>query len=345
MGRAPFRLVQLQHPHLGRRIAVVEEPNLVLLRGFGSIYEMALEAIDHQHSPHYLVSTHWTGETIFYDAVYEGIDEWKLLPSFDSPHNPTACLVSGTGLTHMNSAMNRQMMHRSEDDVATDSMIMYQWGVEGGKPMNGKIGAQPEWFYKGRGEVLRAHGQPLEIPPYGEDGGEEAEVAGVYIVDKEGSPWRIGFTPGNEFSDHVMEKKNYLYLAPSKLRQCAIGPELLITDDFKAVNGLISVERNNQQLWSAEIHTGEDFMAHSLRNLEYHHFKYAFHRIPFQSHVHFFGADAFSYGSGIQLKEGDWMRISWSGMGRPLENVLKHSPQRTGPYYFQSQSLCNIHDG
>ena len=74
----------------------------------------------------------------------------------------------------------------------------------------------PEWFYKGPGTILRAHGDPLSIPPYGEDGGEEPELAGAYIIDETGSPRRVGIMMGNEFSDHKIEKKNYLYLAVSE---------------------------------------------------------------------------------------------------------------------------------
>ncbi len=42
----------------------------------------------------------------------------------------------------------------------------------------GYIGTPPEWFYKGTGTILRAHGEPLDVPAYAEDGGEEGEIAG-----------------------------------------------------------------------------------------------------------------------------------------------------------------------
>jgi hypothetical protein len=231
--------------------------------------------------------------------------------------------VSGTGLTHKSSALNRQMMHQAEAGKLTDSMQIYQWGVEGGWPEAGTIGVQPEWFYKGNGSILRAHGQSLEIPAFGNDGGEEPEVAGAYVVDQNGQPWRVGFSIGNEFSDHVMEKKNYLYLAPSKLRNCAIGPELAIDADFGNLSGTVRILRNNAEVWANPIKTGEQNMAHSLQNLEYHHFKYPSHRVPFQAHVHFFGADAFSFGEQVQLQAGDVMAIQWEGLGRPLENLLE----------------------
>ena len=318
-----IRLVQLNHISEGRKVALVEEPFLRLLSDTGSVYELALDALQLQKDIITLIDSRLSEIRIDYNAIYNGESEWKLLPSFDHPDNPLFCLVSGTGLTHKNSALNRQMMHVSAENKPTDSMQIYQWGIEGGSPEKGKIGVQPEWFYKGSGAVLRAHATSLHIPPYGNDGGEEPELAGIYIVDKTGEPFRIGFTTANEFSDHVMEKKNYLYLAPSKLRECAIGPELVIDADFSDFTGKVSVTRKDQLLWSADIKTGENNMCHNLANLEYHHFKYAGHRIPYQAHVHFFGADAFSFGNQVKLEEGDVMSVYWEGMGRALQNSLE----------------------
>jgi hypothetical protein len=318
-----IRLVQINHPSQGRKIALVEGESLRFLSNTFSVYKLALQAINSKKPIKELIQDQLSETTTSYDDIYHGQSAWKLLPSFDHPDNSFACLVSGTGLTHKNSAMNRQMMHIAEHDKLTDSMKMYQWGVEGGQPQSGIIGVQPEWFYKGPGSILRAHGEVLEVPAYANDGGEEPEVAGVYVIDEQGQPYRVGFTTGNEFSDHVMERKNYLYLAPSKLRQCAIGPELVIDADFGEMEGTVSVERKGEVLWSHEIKTGEKNMAHSLANLEYHHFKYESHRIPGQAHVHFYGADAFSFGQGVRLENHDVMIIEWKGLGRPLQNPLR----------------------
>lgn len=318
-----IRLVQLSHASSGRQVALVQEPSLVLLSNTDSVYKVALDAIHLQKDLQTVIQERLSEIRIEYNSVYEGQSAWTLLPSFDHPENSFACLVSGTGLTHKNSALNRQMMHVAGENKPTDSLQMYQWGVEGGTPEKGKIGIQPEWFYKGNGSVLRAHGASLHVPVYGNDGGEEPEIAGIYIIDKTGVPYRIGFSTANEFSDHIMEKKNYLWLAPSKLRECAIGPELIIDGDFSAIPGKVSVLRKNELLWSADIKTGENNMAHNLANLEYHHFKYASHRIPFQAHVHFFGADAFSFGNQVTLEDGDIMSVYWEGMGRALLNPLK----------------------
>ncbi|MEO5564272.1 MAG: hypothetical protein ABIR18_12580, partial [Chitinophagaceae bacterium] len=84
----------------------------------------------------------------------------------------------------------------------------------------------------------------------------------------------------------------------------------------------------NETLWTKDIKSGEENMAHSLGNLEYHHFKYEAHRQPLQAHVHFLGADAFSFGAGIQLKTGDTTKIRWNGLGRALINTIKVATEK-----------------
>jgi hypothetical protein len=120
-----------------------------------------------------------------------------------------------------------------------------------------------------------------------------------------------------------MEKRNYLYLAPSKLRSCAIGPELIIGEvEFSDVPGVVTVFREGHVLWTKAVWTGEKNMCHSVRNLEHHHFKYASHCRPGDVHIHFFGADAFSFGEGIALQQSDVMQVSFPFFGRPLQNAL-----------------------
>src|SRR5262249_11898539 len=131
-----------------------------------------------------------TGETLDYEAVYSGRSEWKLLAPIDHPIESARCLITGTGLTHLGGAKNRQAMHSAGAAEESDSMKIFRLGVAGGKPAPGQIGAPPEWFYKGTGAILRACGQPLEVPFYGEDGGEEAEIAGVYLIGADGAPRR-----------------------------------------------------------------------------------------------------------------------------------------------------------
>jgi hypothetical protein len=239
--------------------------------------------------------------------------------------------VTGTGLTHKASAENRNAMHGSlgsahqdqSTEPLTDSVKMYRIGLEGGRPAAGQIGAAPEWFYKGNGTILKTHGETLVVPNYAEDGGDEAEIAGAYVIGPDGTPYRIGLVQGNEFSDHVTESKNYLYLAPSKLRYCAAGPELVVGADFTDVRGQITIERAGKVLWQAQIASGENKMCHSLTNLEHHHFKFEAHRRPGDVHIHFFGADHFSYRDRVRLQDGDVMAVAFKNFGRPLQNPLQ----------------------
>lgn len=320
-----IRLVQLLGAE-GRRLAAVEEPGLVLLDGCDSVFDFAQLCIRGNGTAAAVVREKAGKQRLDYEEVYSGRSPWKLLPSADHPAEPGRCLVSGTGLTHMASAKNRDAMH-GEAQALTDSIRMYRWGVEGGKPAEGEIGVSPEWFYKGNGSLLRGHNQPLTVPEFAEDGGEEPEIAGVYVIDDAGVPRRIGFTQGNEFSDHEFERRNYLYLASSKLRTCSIGPELVIGAAFDSVPGTVAIDRGNQTIWSRAIRSGEAAMSHSLANLEHHHFKFDLHRRPGDIHVHFFGADAFSFGEGLRLEPGDVMQVHFEGYGRPLRNPLERAAQ------------------
>lgn len=319
------RVVQIQNGST-RGVALVQEPHLAMLEGAGSVYELAALVESSSTSLRKLIAERVGAKKLSYDEVYCGQSAWKLLPPIDHPAEPARCLVSGTGLTHLGSAKNRQAMHGTNEAGLSDSMRMFRWGVEGGKPASGQIGIAPEWFYKGNGTILRAHGQPLEIPAHAEDGGEEGEIAGIYFIGAAGRPWRIGMSVGNEFSDHKFEKRNYLNLAGSKLRTCSLGPELVLDPPFDSVPGVVKILRSERVLWSQDILTGEQEMCHSLANIEHHHFKFDQHRRPGDLHVHYFGACGLSFGAGIQLADGDLMEIFFAGFGRPLRNPVRLVP-------------------
>jgi hypothetical protein len=323
------RLLQIGNRAGERRVGVVEDGKILLLQGVDSVYALAQKALETKEKLADAAKKRISSNVLAYDDIYFGKSDWRILPAIDHPQEPARCMISGTGLTHTKSAQNRAAMHNA-GDAPTDSMKIYQWGVEGGRPAPGEIGVAPEWFYKGCGTALRAHGEPLTVPAHAEDGGEEAEIVGIYIVDSDGAPRRVGMAMGNEFSDHKFEKKNYLYLAQSKLLTTAIGPELVVDAAFDHVPGEAAIERDGKVLWRGETLTGESVMSHTLANLEHHHFKHAGHRRPGDVHIHFLGASAFSFGEGIILKDGDVMRMSFEGFGRPLRNplVVDRSPQK-----------------
>ena len=317
-----MRIVQLQRGER-RCVALVDEPDLRPLARVESIYALAQEAMATGTPLATLVGGRVTDDRLSYDGIYTGVAEWRLRLPIEHPIDPSRCLVSGTGLTHLGSAANRQAMHGKTEAELTDSMKMFRLGVEAGRPPAGTIGAAPEWFYKGNGLILRAAGEPLDVPAYALDGGEEAEIAGVYVIDPSGHPRRIGMTIGNEFSDHKFERLNYLNLAGSKIRTCAIGPELVIDPVFDRIAGVVSIEHDGSTQWSKPIATGEAEMCHSLENLEHHHFKFETHRRPGDVHVHYYGAHSLSFGDGIELAEGDVMVVEFEGFGRALRNPVR----------------------
>ena len=250
----------------------------------------------------------------------------KILVPIDHP-DPYRLFISGTGLTHTGSVKSRDMMHNDNEEKKdqTDSAKMFQMGIEGGKPEEGKIGVAPEWFYKGNGTNLKGPNDLLEIPNFSLDGGEEPEVVGCYFIDPEGNPVRLGFTLGNEFSDHETEQINYLYLAHSKMRNCSIGPELDTSLEFKDISINCDKERDGGKIYkSGPIKSGEEYMSHSLSNMEYHHFKYDIHRLPGDLHLHYFGTSQLSYSTrDWKFKSGDKIIISSEEFDGSLKNEVK----------------------
>src|SRR5689334_21956069 len=109
------RLVQLVNAQDQRCVALVQEPSLQILNDTASVYQIALEAVNANTKIKEMIGVRLSGEMLDYSSVYNGRSEWRLLPSFDHPEGPLGCIVSGTGLTHKNSALNRQMMHRAAD--------------------------------------------------------------------------------------------------------------------------------------------------------------------------------------------------------------------------------------
>ena len=317
------RIVQLTNGSK-RVVAIVDEPVLRLLDGVASTHALATIAMESGQSLSTLVEERATGPALDYDEIYECRGSWRLLPPIDHPDEPARCVVSGTGLTHLGSARDRDAMHDGrQSETLTDSLRMFREGLAGGRPAPGAIGVAPEWFYKGIGTMVRAHGEALMVPRFAEGGGEEAEVAGVYVIGRDGMPCRVGLVTGNEFSDHRFERRNYLNLAGSKLRASAIGPELVLAPSFDAIPGEVWIERDGQRVWTRAVASGESEMSHSLRNIEHHHFKFDAHRRPGDVHVHFFGAHSLSFGDGITLRDGDVVSIRFDGFGRALRNTVR----------------------
>jgi hypothetical protein len=318
-----MRLVQFVAANDQRRVGRVSEDGrrVATLSHFGSVYEVARSALQGgRRIAELAAAAPSDGEETLATLLAQG----RLLAPLDHP-DPAHCLITGTGLTHVGSAQARDAMHQVQakaEAELSDSMKMFRLGIEGGRPEGGRPGVAPEWFYKGDGSIVAAPGQPLAMPAFALDGGEEAEIAVLYLNDDAGRPRRIGYALGNEFADHVLERQNYLYLAHSKLRPCSFGPELLLGDLPDHVLGTVGLVRGEDRIWQAEWLSGEANMCHALANLEHHHFKYPLFRRPGDIHVHFLGAAILSYTSGIKALPGDVFEIQSASFGAPLRNPL-----------------------
>ncbi len=321
-----MRLIQYKDENNQIQAGVIKEDQLYSLKKPLNTYQLAAQAIREQTTLGNLVKS-LAGEPLDYDELAH---QHRLL----SPvHHEDAAhvLVTGTGLTHLGSADTRNAMHAKSsgaEENLTDSMKMFRMGVEGGKPAAGETGVQPEWFYKGDGQIIVAPGADMPSPDFALDGSEEPEIAGIYLIGEDCQPYRLGFALGNEFSDHQTERMNYLYLAHSKLRHCSVGPELLLGELPKDVRGMSRILRDGKIAWEKEFLSGEDNMSHSIANLEYHHFKYDAFLRPGDIHVHFFGTATLSFGDGFKTQEGDVFEIECQEFGKPLQNRLSIEPAR-----------------
>jgi hypothetical protein len=314
-----MHLVQLLRGSGQRAVAIVDGDRLRLLDGVPTTYELAHHAAAAGGSLDAAAEAAAGSSSEDYEAV---VAERRLLTPVDHP-DPAHLLVTGTGLTHLGSAATRDKMHTMKEDELTDSMKMFKMGLEGGKPAAGAIGVQPEWFYKGDGSTLASPEGDLPSPGFALDAGEEPEIAGVYLVGADGAPLRLGFALGNEFSDHVTERQNYLFLAHSKLRPSCFGPELVTGPLPASVEGTSAILRGGKRIWEKPFVSGEANMSHTIANLEHHHFKYALFRRPGDVHVHYFGTATLSFADGIRTEPGDIFEISVAAFGRPLRNRIQ----------------------
>jgi hypothetical protein len=317
-----MRLVQYREGNGHRAVALVAAQGAVRLDEAETVYELALEAIETGQPLADVAQGHAGRTTVDLDEVARA---GRLLAPLEHPV-PTRCWITGTGLTHLGSAEARERMFAraaAPDSELTDAMKLWKWGTERGKPAAGEVGVQPEWFFRGNGASLIGSEQPLPLPHFALDGGEEPELVGLYVIADDGTPCRLGWALGNDFTDHRMEKENYLYLSHSKLRTSAVGPELLPGEMPASVEGISRIRRRGKVVWEKPFRAGTDHMIHSVANLEYHHFKYPMFRRPGDVHLHFFGTSVVSAADGFQAARGDVFEISAPAFGMPLRNPLE----------------------
>ncbi|QXQ05560.1 FAH family protein [Sphingosinicellaceae bacterium] len=315
-----LRLLQHRSPAGVRSVIAATDDGAAFVSGVTTMRELAMRAITAGTGLAAAVAACGTGASV---DIAAALAAGEILAPIDHD-DPAHLTMTGTGLTHLGSAEGRDQMHRNAAaaETQTDSMRMFLEGLAGGKPGDGETGQQPEWFYKGDGTSLVGPEQALTSPSFAQDGSEEPELAGIYLIGPDGTPYRLGLCLANEFSDHVTERHNYLWLAHSKLRQAALGPELLVGAPPEHFAGTSRIRRDGAVLWEKPFLSGEANMSHSLSNLEAHHFKYPLFRQPGDVHVHFFGTATLSFADGIRTQPGDVFEIEAAPFTLPLRSRL-----------------------
>lgn len=117
-----------------RRVAFVDEPRRHFLAGVWSVCALASPFIREHASLSEEARRLATGESL----TYEGVCERK---------------ATGTEITHLGSAKDRQAMHEVDFAASTgpitNSRRMFHACLESRCPKQGKSGIVPAWFYKG----------------------------------------------------------------------------------------------------------------------------------------------------------------------------------------------------
>ncbi|MBN9315296.1 MAG: hypothetical protein J0I99_06130 [Devosia sp.] len=151
-----MHLIQFIDDKGNRAVGATEDGTTSTVTGVASVYAFAAEAAERGLSLREVVIEKGLGAAVDKNKIAA---EGRLLAPVDHPD--TAHLyVTGTGPTHLGSASTRDAMHKSNQEAAeaplADSMKMFRMGLEGGKPAPGQVGVQPEWFYKGNGNIVAA---------------------------------------------------------------------------------------------------------------------------------------------------------------------------------------------
>ena len=313
-----MRLSQLLD-ETGQKIVCATDANGISrkLSGTAGLRELAVAALEKKTKLPDMIKARVTDDVIDLAAALE---EDRILSPIDHP-DPAHVLVSGSGLSHK-SWVALEPDHGADESKWPDHFKTLMLGQRGGKPARGDWGAQPEWFYKGNGEILVPPGGVVEHPFYGDGPGEEAEIAGVYMIGPDKTPFCLGYALGNEFSDEQMYFKNVYHLAQSKRRQVSLGPELLVGDLPHDIGARISLLRRGRVKWQADFRTGEANMLHAIANIEAHYFKYGQWYIPGDIHVLYFGNAVMSTAQGEVVEDGDVFRLECETFGLPLTNPI-----------------------
>lgn len=185
---------------------------------------------------------------------------------------------------------------------------------------------QPNWFFKGLGEVLKVPGEPLSVPEDAVAVCEEAEVVLVYVGDEQGVPRYTGYAFGNDLTDIGRFKRHAGHLSYAKLCDAGISPALHLGPPPRSVTGDVTIERGGAPAWKGAFTTGADALHYDLDTMMSRLLAYASLHHPGRVHYVFIGADRSSFHDGFEMADGDHVVVDFASHGVTLANPLVWGP-------------------
>ncbi|MDT0445410.1 FAH family protein [Streptomyces johnsoniae] len=187
---------------------------------------------------------------------------------------------------------------------------------------------QPNWFFKGLGEVLKLPGEPLSVPGEAVAVCEEAEVVLVYVGDAEdGRPRYVGYTFGNDVTDIGRFKRHNGHLSYAKLCDSAISPALHLGPPPSLVTGETVIERGGALVWKGPFTTGTSALHYDLDTMMATLFAHESLHWPGRVHYVYMGADRSSFHGGHAMADGDRVTLDFRSHGIQLTNPLVRMPE------------------
>ncbi|MFF7134217.1 FAH family protein [Streptomyces sp. NPDC008196] len=183
--------------------------------------------------------------------------------------------------------------------------------------------AQPNWFLKGLGDVLKLPGQDLRAPAGSVALTEEAEVVLVYVTDAAGEPRYVGYTFGNDLTDIGRFRRHRGHLSYAKLCDAAVAPWLFLGEPPRHVTGHVTIERDGEPSWRGEFTTGTKALHYGLDAIMSELFSYDALSTPGRVHYVYLGADRSSFHAGFRIADGDRVTLDFASHGVALSNTVR----------------------
>ncbi|MBC3842196.1 FAH family protein [Streptacidiphilus sp. 4-A2] len=186
--------------------------------------------------------------------------------------------------------------------------------------------AQPNWFLKGLGDVLKVSGEPLRAPSGFVALTEEAEVVLVYVTDGSGTPRYAGYTFGNDLTDIGRFRQHNGHLSYAKLCDAGVAPWLFLGTPPLHVTGQVTIERDHSPAWQGTFTTGTKALHYGLRDMMSGLFAHEALLHPGRVHYVYLGADRSSFHGGFTMADGDRIQMHFATHSVRLTNQVSTTP-------------------